>query len=93
MLFLIVLFVLLSFLWINNLNFLLHSLDIFKSLKGSAHLVVIKCPRRRNDLEKIGGVYSAVFCLPCCKSTHPNYIAHKIMFMCIQYIDIQAQAL
>lgn len=51
-LFLIVLFVLLSFLWINNLNFLLHSLDIFKSFKGSAHLVVIKCPRRRNDLEK-----------------------------------------
>lgn len=51
------------------LNFLLHLLDIFKSFKGSAHLVV-NYLRRRNGLEEKDNVYSAVFALSSLLQIH-----------------------
>lgn len=37
-----------------NLNFLLHLLDILEYHKGSAHVLVIKYPRRKNDVKGEG---------------------------------------
>lgn len=80
-LFLVVWSVLLSFCGLTTINFLLHLLDIFKSFKGSAHLLV-NCQRRRHGLEEKGSVYSAV-CLaflaanPFTQTTQPTRLCSR----------------